>query len=76
MRRYQYFFGLDKQKNKPFIDNKEQLLEAIEEHFMKDLKVDPVEVIYKFLATKKDQDIKAGIETRFGNNTVGARRGM
>lgn len=56
LRRYQYFFGLDKQKDKPFIDNREQLLEAVEEHFANELKVNPVDIIYRFLSTKKDPD--------------------
>lgn len=33
LRRYQYFFGLDKIPNKPFISDREQLLECVEEHF-------------------------------------------
>ena len=56
LRRYQYFFGMDKKKDKPFVDNYEQLLEAVEEHFSQELKVNPVEIIYKFLSTKKDPD--------------------
>ena len=54
LRRYEYFFRLE--KTRPFIDNREQLLEAIEEHFANDLKVNPVDVIYRFLSTKKDQE--------------------
>ena len=46
-------FGMEKDKSKPFIDNHEALLEAVEDHFMNELKVNPVEVIYKFLSTKK-----------------------
>lgn len=56
LRRYQYFFGQDKQKNKPFAENYEQLLEAVEEHFVTELKVNPIDVIYRFLSTKKDPD--------------------
>lgn len=59
LRRYQYFFGLDKraaQEGKPFIDNKEDLLEIVEEHFANELKVSPVDIIYRFLSTKKDPD--------------------
>ena len=33
LRRYQYFFGLDKIPDKPFISDREQLLECVEEHF-------------------------------------------
>ena len=47
---------MDKVKGKPFIDNREQLLEAVEEHFATELKVNPVDVIYRFLSTKKDQE--------------------
>jgi hypothetical protein len=56
LRRYQYFFGLDKLKNKPFIDNRDQLLELVEEHFANELQIKPVEVIYRFISTKKDPD--------------------
>jgi hypothetical protein len=56
LRRYQYFFGLDKKKDAPFIDNREQLLEAVEEHFANELQVNPVDIIYRFLSTKKDPD--------------------
>ena len=56
LRRYQYFFGIDKQKGKPFLETHEQLLEAVEDHFVNDLKINPVDVIYKFLSTKKDPD--------------------
>jgi len=48
---------MEKDKSKPFIDNHEALLEAVEDHFMNELKVNPVEVIYKFLSTKKDPDL-------------------
>ena len=44
LRRYQYYFGLDKRG--PFLDKKEQLLEAVEEHFSNEFKVDPTQVIY------------------------------
>mmetsp|Transcript_14765 Transcript_14765/g.25119 ORF Transcript_14765/g.25119 Transcript_14765/m.25119 type:complete len:121 (-) Transcript_14765:65-427(-) len=54
LRRYQYYFGLD--KNRPFIDSREELLEAVEEHFTSELKVDPIDLIYRFLSTKKDPD--------------------
>ena len=57
LRRYQYFFGLDKQKHRPFIANREELIESIEEHFASELKVNPVDVIYRFLSTKKDPDM-------------------
>ena len=60
LRRYEYFFRMDKEKGKPFLDSREQLLEAVEEHFANTLKVNPVDVIYKFLSTKKDQE--AGTE--------------
>ena len=33
LRRYEYFFRMDKEKGKPFLDSREQLLEAVEEHF-------------------------------------------
>ena len=56
LRRYQYFFKLDKKKDKPYIDSKEQLIEAVEEHFMDELKVNSLEIIYRFLSTKKDPD--------------------
>ena len=76
LRRYQYFFGLDKQKNKPFIDNYEQLLEAVEEHFSTELKINPVDVIYRFLSTKKDPDqgIPAGDYFLRGPKTRMARK--
>lgn len=56
LRRYQYFFGLDKVPDKPFISDREQLLECVEEHFSSQLQVNPVEIIYRFLSTKKDPD--------------------
>jgi hypothetical protein len=48
---------MDKDKSKPFVVNHDALLEAVEEHFMNELKVNPVDVIYKFLSTKKDPDL-------------------
>ena len=57
LRRYQYFFGLDKQKDRAFINNREELIESIEEHFANELKINHVDVIYKFLSTKKDPDM-------------------
>ena len=57
LRRYQYFFGLDKQKTRPFIANREELIESIEEHFASELKINPVDIIFKFLSTKKDPDM-------------------
>lgn len=65
---------MDKQKDRPFIDNREQLIEAVEEHFANELKINPVEVIYKFLSTKKDPD--QGIEHYFlrGPKTRMARK--
>ena len=56
LRRYQYFFGLDKVPNKPFISDHQQLIECVEEHFSQQLQVDPVDIIYRFLSTKKDPD--------------------
>ena len=47
---------MDKVKGRPFIDNREQLLEAVEEHFANELKVNGVDVVYRFLSTKKDQE--------------------
>ena len=54
LRRYQYFHGLEKKG--PFISDPDELLECIEEHFANELKVNPSNVIYKFLSTKKDPD--------------------
>ena len=56
LRRYQYFFGMDKRKDTPFIDNHDQLLEAVEEHFANELKVNPVDIVFRFLSTKKDPE--------------------
>ena len=33
------------------------MLEAVEEHFANDLEIKPVDLIYKFLSTKKDPDM-------------------
>ena len=33
------------------------MIESIEEHFANELKINPVDVIYKFLSTKKDPDL-------------------
>ena len=54
LRRYQYFFGVG--KDQPYIEHPEALLEAVEEHFTTKLEVNPVDVIYRFLSTKKDPD--------------------
>lgn len=78
LRRYQYFFGIDKQKNKPFIDNYEQLLEAVEDHFVNELNINPIDVIFKFLSTKKDPDqglpqgdyFLRGPKTRMGRKEI------
>ena len=76
LRRYQYFFGLD--KHRPFIDNHDQLLEAVEEHFSNELKVNPVDIIFRFLSTKKDQDQGLPAEHYFnpGPRTRMARKEM
>ena len=46
LRRYQYFFGLDKRKDRPFVEDHERLIEAVEEHFGNELEIDPKEVIF------------------------------
>jgi len=69
---------MDKLKNKPFIENKEQLLEAVEDHFANELKISPVEVVYRFLSTKKDPDqgLPAGDYFLRGPKTRMARKEM
>ena len=78
LRRYQYFFKMDKKEGAKNIDNKEELIEAVEEHFMNELKIDPIEVIQRFLQTKKDPDqgmqadnyfLRATRQTRAGGLT-------
>ena len=54
LRRYQYYFGLEKKH--PFSDDREKILEIVEEHFANELRVNPTNVIYQFLSTKKDPD--------------------
>ena len=56
LRRYQYFFGIDKQSEKPFVNDKERLIESVEAHFANELDLDPLEVVFKFLKTKKDPE--------------------
>ena len=56
LRRYQYFFGLDKRTDRPFIEDMDRLIESVEEHFSNELQVDPKDVIFQFLSTKKDPD--------------------
>ena len=47
---------MDKKDGAKNIDNKEELIEAVEDHFMNELKIDPIDVIQRFLSTKKDPD--------------------
>ena len=75
LRRYQYYFGLD--KNRPYVESHEELLELVEEHFASELKVNPIDLIYRFLSTKKDPDhglnnekyfLRGGERTRSNRN--------
>ena len=55
LRRYQYYFGIEKKL--PFSDDRERILEAVENHFANDFRVNPTNVIYQFLSTRKDPDM-------------------
>lgn len=73
LRRYQYFFKLDKMTGKPFITDREQLLELVEEHFTNQLQVDPVNLFYRFLSTKKDPEEEKSFIPRMPNTRRNVR---
>lgn len=53
-------------------------MEAVEEHFVNELKVNPVDIVYRFLSTKKDPDqglpsgdyFLRGAKTRMGRKEM------
>ena len=72
LRRYQYFFGLDKRADLPFVNDRERLLEQVEEHFANELDVNPIDIMFRFLSTKKDPDQpqKDQYDTRHSRRTL------
>ena len=56
LRKYQYRYKLNMDENeKDPLVTREQLIQAIKKHFVKDLKVDEPELIAKFLSLKKEE---------------------
>ena len=54
LRRYAYYFKIS--ENVSQIDSREQLIEAVEEHFVNELKIKNTEIVQRFLSTKRDPE--------------------